>query len=165
MYTRLVLVPSNDTRASRGIQMDTRLVLVQFRGMYTCSRVSCWCRHVVYTHVHVCRVGVVTWYIHMYTCFVLVPSRGMYTCTRVSCWCHHVVCTHVHVFRVGAVTWYVHMYTCFVLVPSRGMYTCARVSSWYCLAGLVVKASASGAEDPGFESRFATRFFWVESFQ
>ena len=27
------------------------------------------------------------------------------------------------------------------------------------LAGLVVKASASGAEDPGFESRFATGIF------
>ena len=33
------------------------------------------------------------------------------------------------------------------------------------LAGLVVKASASGAEHPGFESRLRRDFFRVESFQ
>ena len=33
------------------------------------------------------------------------------------------------------------------------------------LAGLVVKASASGAEDPGFESRLRRDFFPVESYQ
>ena len=33
------------------------------------------------------------------------------------------------------------------------------------LAGLVVKASASGAEDPGFESRLRRDFFRVESNQ
>ena len=39
------------------------------------------------------------------------------------------------------------------------------------LGGLVVKASASRAEDPGFESRLrrdfsgAPGFFWVESYQ
>ena len=32
------------------------------------------------------------------------------------------------------------------------------------LVGLVVKASASRAEDPGFESRLPG-FFWVESYQ
>ena len=30
------------------------------------------------------------------------------------------------------------------------------------LGGLVVKASASGAEDPGFESRLPRDFFWVD---
>ena len=35
----------------------------------------------------------------------------------------------------------------------------------YCLAGQVVKASASGAEDPGFESRLLWDFFRVESYQ
>ena len=29
---------------------------------------------------------------------------------------------------------------------------------WHCLVGLVVKASASGAEDPGFESRLRQDF-------
>ena len=33
------------------------------------------------------------------------------------------------------------------------------------LAGLVVKASASEVEDPGFESRLRRDFFWVESYQ
>ena len=33
------------------------------------------------------------------------------------------------------------------------------------LAGLVVKASASRAEDPGFESRLRRDFFGVESYQ
>ena len=33
------------------------------------------------------------------------------------------------------------------------------------LVGLVVKASASRADDPGFESRFATGFLRVESYQ
>ena len=33
------------------------------------------------------------------------------------------------------------------------------------LVGLVVKASASGAEDPGFESRFRRDFCGVESYQ
>ena len=33
------------------------------------------------------------------------------------------------------------------------------------LAGLVVKASVSGAEDPGFESRLRRDFFRVESYQ
>ena len=33
------------------------------------------------------------------------------------------------------------------------------------LVGLVVKASASGAEDPGFESRLRRDFFGVESYQ
>ena len=34
-----------------------------------------------------------------------------------------------------------------------------------CLVGLVVKASASRAEDPGFESRLRRDFFGVESYQ
>ena len=34
-----------------------------------------------------------------------------------------------------------------------------------CLAGLVVKASASRAEDPGFESRLQQDFLGVESYQ
>ena len=34
-----------------------------------------------------------------------------------------------------------------------------------CLVGLVVKASASRAEDPGFESRLRRVFFGVESYQ
>ena len=33
------------------------------------------------------------------------------------------------------------------------------------LVGLVVKASASRAEDPGFESRLFRDFFGVESYQ
>ena len=33
------------------------------------------------------------------------------------------------------------------------------------LVGLLVKESASRAEDPGFESRFSTGIFWVESYQ
>ena len=33
------------------------------------------------------------------------------------------------------------------------------------LVGLVVKASASRAEDPGFEFRLRRDFFWVESYQ
>ena len=33
------------------------------------------------------------------------------------------------------------------------------------LVGLVVKASASRAEDPGFESRWSRDFFGVESYQ
>ena len=33
------------------------------------------------------------------------------------------------------------------------------------LIGLVVKASASKAEDPGFESRLRREFFGVESYQ
>ena len=33
------------------------------------------------------------------------------------------------------------------------------------LVGLVVKASASRAEDPGFESRLSRDFFEVESYQ
>ena len=35
----------------------------------------------------------------------------------------------------------------------------------YCLVGLVVKASASRAEDPGFKSRLCRDFFRVESYQ
>ena len=35
----------------------------------------------------------------------------------------------------------------------------------YRLAGLVVKASDSRAEDPGFESRLHRDFFEVESYQ
>ena len=34
-----------------------------------------------------------------------------------------------------------------------------------CLVGLVVKASASRAEDPGFESRLRRDFFGVESYR
>ena len=34
----------------------------------------------------------------------------------------------------------------------------------YRLVGLVVKASASRAEDPGFESRLGRDFFGVESY-
>ena len=37
--------------------------------------------------------------------------------------------------------------------------------SVYRLVGLVVKASASRAEDPGFESRLRRDFFGVESYQ
>ena len=45
-----------------------------------------------------------------------------------------------------------------------------RVAYWlvplvYLLVGLVVKASASRAEDPGFESRLRWDFFVVESYQ
>ena len=38
-------------------------------------------------------------------------------------------------------------------------------SALYRLAGLVVKASASRAEDLGFESRMHRDFFGVESYQ
>ena len=36
---------------------------------------------------------------------------------------------------------------------------------WDSLVGLVVKASASRAEDPGFESRLCRDFYGVESYQ
>ena len=39
------------------------------------------------------------------------------------------------------------------------------VSRPYRLVGLVVKASASRAEGPGFESRLRRDFFGVESYQ
>ena len=39
------------------------------------------------------------------------------------------------------------------------------LSCLHLLAGLVVKASASRAEDPGFESRLRRDFFGVESYQ
>ena len=39
------------------------------------------------------------------------------------------------------------------------------VSQSHRLVGLVVKASASRAEDPGFESRLRRDFFGVESYQ
>ena len=39
------------------------------------------------------------------------------------------------------------------------------VSAAYGLVGLVVKASASRAEDPGFESRLRRDFFGVESYR
>ena len=45
---------------------------------------------------------------------------------------------------------------------SRKSYRCACA---YRLVGLVVKASASRAEDPGFESRLRRDFFGVESYQ
>ena len=35
----------------------------------------------------------------------------------------------------------------------------------HCLVGLVVKASASRAEDPGFESRLSRDFSGVESYR
>ena len=37
--------------------------------------------------------------------------------------------------------------------------------SLYSLVGLVVKGSASRAEDPGYESRLRRDFFGVESYQ
>ena len=39
------------------------------------------------------------------------------------------------------------------------------VTTTYRLVGLVVKASASRAKDPGFESRLRRDFFGVESYQ
>ena len=42
---------------------------------------------------------------------------------------------------------------------------CWRVCAGNRLVGLVVKASASRAEDPGFESRLPLDFFGVESYQ
>ena len=36
---------------------------------------------------------------------------------------------------------------------------------WDCLVGLVIKVSASRAEDPGFESHLHWDFFGVESYQ
>ena len=39
------------------------------------------------------------------------------------------------------------------------------VRDWYRLVGLVVKASTSRAEGPGFESRWRRDFFGVESYQ
>ena len=41
----------------------------------------------------------------------------------------------------------------------------ASFRKYYCLVGLVVKASASRAEDPGFESRLRRDFSGVESYQ
>ena len=42
---------------------------------------------------------------------------------------------------------------------------CLQMFSAYRLVGLVVKASASRVEDPGFESRLRQDFFGVESYQ
>ena len=55
--------------------------------------------------------------------------------------------------------------------PSHSQQHCTQVTSpdpvsWLNrLIGLVVKASASRAEDPGFESRLHWNFFGVESYQ
>ena len=43
--------------------------------------------------------------------------------------------------------------------------TATDIITEYRLAGLVVKASASGAEDPGFESSLRRDFSGVESYQ
>ena len=51
------------------------------------------------------------------------------------------------------------------LFPSSDPCCAVLVCPRYRLAGLVVKASASEAEDPGFESRFRRDFFRVESYQ
>ena len=48
----------------------------------------------------------------------------------------------------------------------RRVHVCDSIlSSLHRLGGLVVKASASRAEDPGFESCLRRDFFWVESYQ
>ena len=46
-----------------------------------------------------------------------------------------------------------------------GPQACGFPSLLYRLVGLVVKASASRAEGPGFESRLRRDFFGVESYQ
>ena len=45
------------------------------------------------------------------------------------------------------------------------MTACTTVSAGHHLIGLVVKASASRAEDPGFESGLRQDFFGVKSYQ
>ena len=49
--------------------------------------------------------------------------------------------------------------TCMFVLLFTCFFPCHR------LVGLVVKASALRAEDPGFESRLRRDFFWVESYQ
>ena len=50
-------------------------------------------------------------------------------------------------------------------LASGGGSSMDRVQPSHRLVGLVVKASASGAEDPGFESRLRRHFAWSESYQ
>ena len=55
-----------------------------------------------------------------------------------------------------------------ILAPVLDLTSLSRVLlhfPWDRLVGLVVKASASRAEDPGFESRLRREFFGVESYQ
>ena len=63
-----------------------------------------------------------------------------------------MICQAVPVFPVG--------------INNTGVsHPCSYFTEGYRLDGLVVKASASRAEDPGFESRLRRDFFGVESYQ
>ena len=55
--------------------------------------------------------------------------------------------------------------TVMTTTPEVQIATVARSPPKNRLVGLVVKASASRAEDPGFESRLRRDFFGVESYQ
>ena len=53
---------------------------------------------------------------------------------------------------------FVFLFVCFLVCESKSSFT-------HRLVGLVIKASASRAEDPGFESRFRQDFSGVETYQ
>ena len=57
---------------------------------------------------------------------------------------------------------FVCLFVCFFLVSNEQRQALPSVNR---LAGLVVKASALGAEDPGFEFRLRRDFSGVESYQ
>ena len=64
----------------------------------------------------------------------------------------------------GIVAKYVHCLKQSNYVSEDRNYYCSG-RQIYRLVGVVVKASASRAEDPGFESRLRRDFFGVESYQ
>ena len=131
---------------------------------------SYWCYHDY-------EGGVLSCYYHMN---MVTPSY----------WCHHdyeggVLSCYYHMKMVTPSYWCFHDYegggsVIVVLLFCEGgvtnigdrslsqlcPYCTKRVSpEWDRLVGLVVKASASRAEDPGFESRLRRDFFGVESYQ
>ena len=62
--------------------------------------------------------------------------------------------------------WFPQLFLLASISPGN-LFTCAHlgVTTWYHLVGLVVKASASRVEDPGFESCLHRDFAGVESYQ
>ena len=115
-------------------------------------------------------------------------SRAGYTCDHTStqvlgtpvptqalkCWVHlwphkyssaGYTCTHTstQVFHISLLWVYSHSHACHPACVQ--ICTLLRSSHLYRLTGLVVKASASRAEDPGSESRLHQDFFRVKSYQ
>ena len=109
----------------------------------------------------------------------LFPDPDTYLHRNPSCAAHAVcnppVFTLTNIFPVALC----YAYSCFGVLPAF-VSLAARPSStrprfvWFarfqplvedCLVGLVVKASATRAEDPRFESRLRRDFFGVESYQ